>query len=279
MRALVADLLPVLAPHAMLDQDAGRLVLLVGTAHAEVSLDRLTAACAKLPPHAWPTRVEAWLGEKTGEVAAALQEREQRGLVEEALRVQVTPRKRRGERRLLMCTPYGNLLDVVVTHRPLAGGGPASVSALSREDVNRLAVADPGSRALANTLREELPMFTVADRVLPTGDPVRVISHSTSPYVTSALLDITRFLPGPCPYGALIALPRYSEILLHRVHPQSLHQAARALADLVSATRARAHDPCTDRLLWWADDALYGVSFGRLAGRLRVPRTLRGLIH
>lgn len=56
VRALVADLLPVLAPHAMLDTDSGMLVLPVGTAHADISLDAITAACAGLPPHAWRGR-------------------------------------------------------------------------------------------------------------------------------------------------------------------------------------------------------------------------------
>ena len=59
VRALVADLLPVLAPHAMLDTDTGLLVLPVGTAHADISLDAITATCAQLPSHAWPQQV--WL--------------------------------------------------------------------------------------------------------------------------------------------------------------------------------------------------------------------------
>jgi hypothetical protein len=72
IRALVADLLPVLAPHAMLDADSGRLVLPVGDAHADISLDAITAACAALPQQAWPGRVEAWLAAKAAQVTAAL---------------------------------------------------------------------------------------------------------------------------------------------------------------------------------------------------------------
>ena len=75
VRALVADLLPVLAPHALLDGESGLLVLPVGTAHARVALDGLVAACAGLPQHAWPGTFQAWLAATATQVGAALRER------------------------------------------------------------------------------------------------------------------------------------------------------------------------------------------------------------
>ncbi|GAA1919191.1 hypothetical protein [Streptantibioticus ferralitis] len=273
VRALIADLLPLLAPHAMLDADTGLLVLPVGTAHADISLDSITATCAATPAHTWPTRVQLWLAEKAAEVTAALAEREGYGPVEQLLRAQVTPRLPDGERERLMCTPYGDLLDIVIVLDHPNGGW------LTRERAEQLAVTDPGTRALANTLPAELSACTVTDRQLTTGGPVRVIGRPGSPYVTSALLDIERFLPGPCPSGLLIALPRYSEILLHPVHPASFRSAARALADLARRTYADANDPCSDRLLWWAQGSLYALDFSRLTRRPRVPRPLRALIH
>lgn len=262
VRALVADLLPVLAPHAMLDADSGLLVLPVGTAHADISLDGITQVCAGLPPAAWPSRIEAWLADMAAEVTAALSDRDR-------LRVQLTPRLPDRDRDRLMCTAYGELLDVVVMldgHR------------LTRAAADRLAVPDPGSSALANTLHHELPTFTIADRTLPDDGPLRIVGKPGSPYATSALLDLGRFLPGPCPYGVLLALPRYSQVLLHPVHPDTLPGAAGAMAELAGGAYFDTDDPCDDRLYWWADESLYVIGFHRITGRAQLPWALRKLL-
>jgi hypothetical protein len=271
VRALVAALLPSLAPHAMLDADNGLLVLPVGAAHADISLDAITAVCAGLPRAAWPGRVEAWLAAKAAQVTAALAERERLGVLEERLRVQVTPRVAEEERGELMCTPYGDegVLDMVIV---LDGRGR-----LTRQRSGQLVIHDPGSHALANTLRDELPSFTVTD------DPdtgVRTVSKPGSPYVTSVLPALQRFLPpGPCPYGVLVALPRYSEVLLTPVVPGGLDEAARLMQERARLGFCVAEDPCDDRVFWWADEKLYAVGFGRFSGRVKVPGALRGLVR
>lgn len=266
VRALVAGLLPSLAPHAMLDADNGLLVLPVGTAHADISLGAITEACARLPQDAWPGRVEAWLAAKAAQVTAALAERDRLGPLEDRLRVQITPRLPEAERRALMCTPYGDrdVLDMVIV---LDGRGR-----LTRERSQQLVIHDPDGHALANTLRDELPSFTVTD------DPdsgIRTIGRPGSPYVTSALPALRRFLPpGPLPYGVLVALPRYSEVLLRPVAgPREADGAARELLERARIGFCVADDPCDDRLFWWADEKLYAVGFGRFTGRLKVPRS------
>lgn len=269
VRTLVAALVPSLAPHAMLDADSGRLVLPVGTAHADISLEAITAACAQLPQAAWPGRVEAWLATKAAQVTAALAERERLGVLEERLRVQVTPRVAEAERGELMCTAYGEgePLDMVIV---LDGRGR-----LTRRRAEELVIHDPGSHALANTLRDELPTFTVTDD----GDGVRTISKPGSPYVTSALPALQRFLPsGPSPYGVLVALPRYSEVLLSRVERGGVEKTARVLLERARVSFCVADDPCDDQLFWWAKESLYAVGFGRFTGRVKMPRALRELI-
>jgi hypothetical protein len=284
VRALVADLLPVLAPHALLDGESGLLVLPVGPAHARVALDGLVAACAGLPQHAWPGTFQAWLAATATQVGAALRERAGLGEVEELLRVQVTPRLPAGERRELMCTPYGELLDVVVMLDQPDG------RRLTRARAELLAVADPGARAVANTLGRELPSFEVTGRLLasdgrlldgalPDGlshDPVLVISKEGCPYVTSALLELGRFLPAGCRYGALVGLPRYSTVLVYPVTTRRVYAAAPALAALVRRTYATGPDRCGQGVYWWVGQRLFEVGFGR-SGRLRVPRPLRRL--
>lgn len=253
VRALVADLLPVLAPHAMLDPDSGMLILPVGTAHADISLDALTRACASLPQAAWPSLVETWLAGKTAQVTAALSERGR-------LRVQLTPRLPKRERRRLVCTPYGDLLDAVVLldgHR------------LTRQDAERLAVPDLGGSALEATLARELPALSVRD-----DGRVRVIS---GPYATSFLLAPDRFLPGSTAYGTLVALPRYSEVMLRAVQPGTFRDMALELAERARRSQAGATDPCDGCLLWYADEALHRVRFSPLTGRPVMPPAMRRL--
>jgi hypothetical protein len=316
VRALVADLLPVLAPHALLDGETGLLVLPVASAHARVALDGLVAACAELPQHAWPRTVQAWLVTTASQVSAALTERAALGEVEveDLLRVQVTPRLPAGQRRELMCTPYGELLDAVIMLDQPDG------RRLTRARAELLAVADPGARAVANTLGRELPSFEVTERLLtPDGrllagaraagaraagarldephpgephpgehrsgeprrgrlshDPVLVISKEGSPYVTSALLELGRFLPAGCRYGALVGLPRYSTVLVYPISTRRVRAAAPALAALVRRTYAAGPDRCDQRVYWWVEQRLFEVGLGR-SGRLRAPRPLRRL--
>ncbi|MBY8886569.1 hypothetical protein K7472_17095 [Streptomyces sp. PTM05] len=273
VRALVADLLPVLVPHALLDPDSGLLVLPGGTCHAEVSLHAIVADCASLPPAAWPERVRAWLAQKTSEVASALDERRRLGDVELLLRVQITPRLPRDERERLMCVPYGDLLDVVIAIDHPEGGR------LTRDRAEQLALPDPGRRAIANTLRDELPAFEVTEQHLPGVGRVRVVHHDRRPYVTSALLDLERFLPGACPYGALVAMPDYGRVLLLPVRPDELPATATGFADLAREDHATTDTPCTDQVLWWAGDTLRAIGLTRLRKRARIPRALRALVR
>jgi hypothetical protein len=262
VRTLVARLLPGLAPHAMLDADTGALVLPVGSVHADVSLDAITAACARLPRASWPGRVESWLAAKAAQVTAAMAERDRLGVLEDRLRVQVAPRLDGAEREQLMCTPYGDLHDIVIL---LDGRGR-----LTRERAAQLVIHEPGSHALANTLRDELPTFAVTDD----DSGVRVVTKPGSPYVTSALPALRRFLPGPCPYGVLVAMPRYSEVLLTPADPAHVDEAAQALLERCRLGFVTADDPCDDRLFWWAEERLYAVGFGRFTGRVKVPRPI-----
>jgi len=241
VRALVADLLPVLAPHAMLDADSGLLVLPVGTAHADICLDALIEECARLAHSAWPSRIETWLAEKVAQVSRALTERDR-------LRAQVTPRLPRRERRRLVCAPHGDLLDIVVLY---------DGQRLTLEACERLAVPNPGRSAIEATVHHEFPALSVVD-----DGPLRVISGS---YATSALLDAPRFLP---PGPVLLAMPRYSEILACPAHPDM----ARELIERARRSRLGAADLCDDRLLWYHDSILRRVRISRRTGRPILPR-------
>ena len=257
----------------MLDADTGRLVLPVGAAHADIPVEPLIERCAPLPSHNWPSQVEAWLAEKAAQVTAALAERREFGQVEQLLRVQVAPRLPEPERGRLMCTPYGDLLDVVLVLDHEKGGR------LTRERADLLVLNDPGGNALANTFGRELPRFTATERPLGQGGTVRVVGRPGSSLVTSALLGLERFVPEPTPHGVLVGLPRYSEVLLYPVTADGPAGAARATADLVADGYDRAEDRCDRRLFWYFQEQLGVVEFGRLTGRPKLPRPVRRLLR
>lgn len=269
VRALVRDLLPVLAPHAMLDADSGDLVLPVDGAHADIGLETITATCAKAPRHTWPGLVQEWLERKTAQVADTVAERRRLGDVEGMLRVQLVPRLPAAVRRERVCLPYGDLLDAVVwLHRP--GGG-----LLSPAQLDRLAITDLGDHAVTNTVQRELPSLTVTEEPLGGRHTAYAVGEAGNPFATSVLLDPERFLPGSAPASMLVGLPRYSRVLLYPVEAGSLDEAARALAEQVRREHASAPDPCTAQLLWWSQQRLFEVHFSRIRGRVRVPRPLR----
>ncbi|OIV38910.1 hypothetical protein BIV57_03320 [Mangrovactinospora gilvigrisea] len=278
--ALLSDLLPVLAPHALLDREERRLVLLVDGAHATVDLEPLLSACRGRPQHTWPRRVEEWLAATAEGSAAALRERRRLGGdVESRLRVRLVPPLPGPERRRLMCLPYGPLLDVVIHLDHPAEPGP-----LSRERAVQLALADPGEAAITGTLRREVPTFSVHDEPLggtgEDGDRVRVVARDGNPYVTGVLFDLERFVPAEeRPRGLLVGLPCHSRVLLYAVRGEALLRVAPVMAAQVREEFDAAPDGCDPRLFWWHEDRLYELRRGRLTGRPRVPWALRSLLR
>lgn len=272
--ALVADLLPVLAPGASLDAAAGIVALPVGTARVRVTIGALVVSCRRLPSAAWPREVDGWLSSVGIQAVTAVTEREAFGQVEvEALlRVQVVatlPAERRAE---LVCAAFGDHLDIMVVVEHPTDGGPLTCDA-----AERLGLAEPGTPALRHTVEQVLPTLPVTDVPLPSGRLVRQVGRDGLPYATAALLDLRRFLPGPCPYGVLLGLPRLSRIALLPALSGRALAAATELDRIVSREHAAASDGCCDGIFWWVDDRLLPLPVDRTTGAPDVPPELRAL--
>lgn len=254
VHALVRDLLPILVPGATFDVSAGTVLLPISGGRARVSTEPLIAECRKQPQHAWPRAVDAWLTGVRGQITDAVTRDEPVSV--DRLRIQVTPRH--GEEQLvgLVALPFGGHFDVVaVVDRP--------------DRVDRLTVAQAAAlgldteraieRAIHQTITNELRDLDIHDRRVGPAT-LRLVARDNSRYVTAALLSVGRFLPGAAPYGALVAAPRYSGVILHHVETASAVDTIVVLARLAKQMYASAPDGCTDRVFWWADGVLHRLT-------------------
>ncbi|MQA01864.1 MAG: hypothetical protein GEV07_03740 [Streptosporangiales bacterium] len=66
-------------------------------------------------------------------------------------------------------------------------------------------------------------------------------------------------MPKSCPYGALVAVPRASMLIVHPVMSNRVLHFLPEFADIVVEMHDTATDACSHRTYWWADDQLLDV--------------------
>lgn len=254
VHALVGDLLPVLVPDARLRDDPSAVALRLGDVGATVSTSELVEYCSSLPQHRWPRAVEDWLRQVGSEARLAITESRAAGDLRERLRVVLRHRDQLedvGEALGLVTVPYGRYFVVV----PALTDGPL-VHPLTRLRASLLELRGVGERALRNTIDLELPRLAVRAQQLTLREHATVVTLPDSPYVSAGLLDIRRFLPDPCPYGALVGVPRTSMLILHPVRSTAALRFIPDFAEIVHEMHDRAADACSHRTYWWTDDTL-----------------------
>jgi len=245
VRSLLRDLLPVLVPGARMDGFA--VVLPVGAARARIDMDSLISACRVAPHHRWSREVDAWLTTMTGRTAAALAARAEHGEVEQTLRVQVLPVGVGPRRPGIVATSFAGPFDLVVV-REL----PDGIVALTRTLSQDAALGSAGTHALRNTVEKVLPELRRERRQLTRDSELQVITSPGSAYASSALLDLTRFLPEDNDHGAMVSAPRAGVLLVHPVGPR--HRTMAALAPLGKLSRefhTEGPQPWSAALFWW----------------------------
>lgn len=257
VHALVADLLPVLVPDAELRADPSVVVLRLGAARARVSTSELVDRCAQLPQHRWPSTVERWLRQVGAEARVAVIESRAGGDPRDRLRVVLRHRDEVDDSDAalaLVTVPFGRYFCV---HVVLDDGEQARP--LTKMRAGLLGLRDVGERAVRNTLDLELPSLAVRVQQLTLREHATVVTLPGSPYVSAALLDIRRFLPGSCPYGAFVGAPRASMLILHPIRSDAALRFVPDFAEIVHEMHDSAPDACSHRTYWWADDALLEV--------------------
>lgn len=251
--ALVRDLLPILVPGATFDAESAAVLLPVGDGRARASIDSLVAACRDQPNHTWPRLVDRWLTDLRASVTDAAAA--DRPVTVERLRIQIAPRRVADDLAGLVVLPYGGFFDarVVVDHPNRVEALTAGQAAALGLDADRAANA-----AIQRTIAEELRHLEVREHDVG-GARLHLVARDGSPYVTSVLLSVDRFVPGSTPHGVLVAAPRYSAVILHRVESEAALDVAVVVSRLAGQMYREAPDPCTDRVFWWVDGTLYPI--------------------
>jgi len=270
---LVAGQLRASLPGAALDTTQGVVVLpLRGGERARVSTASLLSSCAGQPPEAWPAQVDGWLREVAGAVleaagaAAGLAGADgQADELRERLRLRIVPKLDDRSAQRLAAAPFGRYFDAL-----LAVDHATSMEPLTRAQAAELGPADAVRQlAITNTVERELVTFKVRDHPLSKTASIRSVTRAGSPYVSSALLGVQRYLAEPAPYGALVAVPRYSMMLLHEVASDHALDVLLALDEMARARYRGATDRCTPHLFWWLQGDLYAVRVTPGGGRRR----------
>ncbi|TDQ52273.1 hypothetical protein [Actinorugispora endophytica] len=273
VHALVADLLPVTLPDASFDRRLSRVVVSFGWTELAASTWPLLERCAGARPHLWPRLAEEWLREVADRAALAVAEIELLGDVRELLRVKLVPRMPPDVAENLVSAPVGRYFDALVVIDHPKYGAPLTRSRAGLLGLRGLggAVARTHERELADVVEHEWP--------LTLRHSVRVVTKPGSPYVSALLTELERFLPRPCPDGALVGVPRLDTLLLHPIASKEAVDLLPAFASAVADTHARADEPCAAGVFWWRDGTLAALdtpkarkAFGKALRRRRRDR-------
>jgi hypothetical protein len=278
VHALVRDLLPILLPGATFDDASASVVLPLVDGRARVSTASLVAACGRQPNHLWPRTVDEWLTSLRAEVGDALPSDD--AARPERLRVRVTPRGGGGyDPSTHVVLPFGSHFDVVVLV-----DFPTRTRPLRRAEATELSL-DPERAvelAIRQTIANELRHLDTREHDVA-GTPLRMVARDGSPYVSAVLLSVGRFAGGAAESGVLVAVPRHSTVLLHRVVSDAALDFVPVLASLTASMHSDAADSCSDRVFWWVDGTLHLIELEQTDDparpRVTLPAALTDLVR
>lgn len=138
---------------------------------------------------------------------------------------------------------------------------------------------DVVQEAIAATVSAELLDLDIRDHDVTPEDSVRVVAKDGNPYVATALLLVSRLLPGPAPYGALVAAPKGSTIMLYLISSdralgflQTFDRFARNLA-------SAAEDALVGQVYWWFEQVFHPVGVSSDGSSLSLPPALQDLVR
>ncbi|GAA2111801.1 hypothetical protein [Actinomadura alba] len=251
VHALIQDLLPLLVPDARFNAEAAEVVLPVGRAEPRAATAVIVERCARAPQHKWPKLIEEWLLGVSDRAAMAIGEIELLGDVRRLLRLRIVPRVPDTARETFVVTEFGRHLDaMVVIDHPLYGGP------LTKERCARLGLSRVGSLAVNNTHERELIGVIATERPITMTESVRLVTKPGNRYVSAALTELPQFLPGPCPYGALVGVPDHNTLLLYPVTSTAVFDVLPVFTDVVGEMYERSDDACSSDTFWWLDNRL-----------------------
>lgn len=286
VRALVSDLLPVLAPGAAIDDDGVVAFPAGDDTRAKVSTGPLVKECAGRPHQEWPQLVDRWIAgararvtELTRDVGAEDPAEGAGALPRDALRMRIMPRLDEATGAAAVTMPFGRYFDAV-----LALDLPDRVELVPRSRIGDASPGDLLTAALGNTVAQELVYCEAKEHAVTPTHSVRLVAKDGSPYVSTAVTSVERFLAGPAPYGVLLAVPAYSAMLLHPVTSEAVFDFAASFFALADSMHTDAADPCSPLVFWWHEREFHLISLGAPAEgsdrpRLDLPPELRPVVE
>ena len=279
MAALVAAEAASTLPGAGVDAQTGELVVPMASGEARIALDSLAAQLEIAEPETALALVRQWFAELAVSLntAAAPPQTAPPEPIPPAgpstLRLRVMPRWSPDVAATVAHRPVPFEFDAVVIGVD-AAGQPAYVT--RDQAVAMGGVEAVIETALNETLARELASLEVRD-VEISDEQVRVIAKEGSPYVTTALLSLPRFLDDNAPHGVLVIAPSYDHVAIHDVRGHGAIELIPDLAATAADLSRRSAMPCSDGVFWWYGQQFHRIGVAEEAGEpvIDVPNDLR----
>lgn len=224
----------------------------LGKARARISIQSLWATCRVQPSSYWAPIAGEWLAGVRRQIDAATTG--ESGVDASRLRVQAVPR---GYEPLPgLRSAFNSAFDLVAVE-----DRDGSVRRLQQADLEAMGISaeDALRTALDQTVTEVLVGLEVHAHPLPAGGSVLMASADGVPYVSAGVTSIPQLAGMELPYGALVAVPRHSMILILPVTSRESLAPVPVLIGLVEAMYRDAVDPCGAPLYWFVDGDAFPV--------------------
>lgn len=107
--------------------------------------------------------------------------------------------------------------------------------------------------AVSQTVHQVLVGLRPQPHRLPTGESAVLAAADGVPYVSAGITSISQLAGRDLPYGALVAVPAHSAILILPVATRATLGNVGILAGFAASMHDDAADPCTPGLYWFVD--------------------------
>jgi len=138
-----------------------------------------------------------------------------------------------------------------------------------------------GKLAVRQTILEELTEVDTRDHTSANGMSTRVIAHDGNPFVNVVLMSLERFTPGEASHGALVAIPKFSAVILHEVRSRDVLQFLVPFSGAVQSMYDDSGDSFSTDVYWWVARRYHRVRIERHGderAQVHLPDALREVV-
>lgn len=256
VHALVQDLLPVLVPAAAFDPSGEVSVDLGGEQRLRFSTRSLVDWCRDHPHPQWPQAVDQWLRKMQQQAVTSPTPRTLEGL-QSQLRARMVPRMEPELAAAVVHRSFTEELDLCLTVDYPALMMRVTTAMLSDRDDQAALFA----QAITNTVTHELTGLDDRMYEVSSLDRVRLLAADDNSYVATGLMIVHHLEPAPLPFGALVAAPSGSTLLIYRVDTDRAVGFSAVFAQMATSLFRDAPDPLSTAVYWWLEGVLHRIDF------------------